>query len=48
MKTKAKKLSLNKETLKNLTTRQLDKVAGGGPTARCQETIMCTAACTGG
>jgi natural product precursor len=25
----SKKLSLNKETLKNLSTRELDKVAGG-------------------
>jgi natural product precursor len=44
MKTKIKKLTLNKETLKNLTTRQLDKVAGGSATritVPCPYTQLC-------
>jgi natural product precursor len=44
MKKPAKKLTLNKETLKNLTTRQLDKVAGGStrPTFTSDGTKTCT------
>jgi hypothetical protein len=41
-KKQVKKLTLNKETLKNLTTRQLDRVAGGVLTLKCTLTTQCT------
>lgn len=46
MKKQTPKLTLHRETLRNLSPSDLDQVAGGGPTTGCTGTAVCTATCT--
>lgn len=45
-KRREKKLSLSKETLRNLSIRDLDLVAGGGPTVRTACCDPTSSSCT--
>ncbi len=43
---KSKKLTLNRETLRNLSQKQLEQAHGMTGPARCYPTALCTYTCT--
>lgn len=45
MKKQTPKLTLHRETLRNLSPTDLDQVAGGGPTTGCTTSDYCTLTC---